>query len=1019
MISNNLKLIATVSLDFYTNNIKTINVKQYDSKSRYIQVSFTEHGKKVELNKDTLSVITRYKKSDGKFGLQDCEILDDGTVMIQTTEQMLAVSGRCRLDVVILESNGLNVENFCDVTSFDDIDCAILSTMPLDLNVIACPVNDGELQSEYDFTALNESLAATKAAEEDMIAKNKEWAKAEEERTDAERKREQNVTNLINNCQSEVNEVIQACQEKTDDAIQNASDATTSANNAATSADNAASNANSATDNANNAATYATAEAQKCKDVYQAISEGAEIVISECETARDRANAAAKDCEDIVAGIGVVMQTEKGVAGGVASLDETGKVPESQLPELYKSEGEESFATNDRAHAIGDYSFAVGIDTIAGCKGYYIKSIDMTNKKIYLCNEKVLPVISEDNNSDTSFETPAYKAGDKFNIISGSHYILCGTITAILNNVVSYDGDLGFTELVNDTGVDGNTFSVPSKPTIGIVQIGDYASVEGQSNISAGKRSHSEGRGNLSAGAYAHTEGNMNIAGYAAHAEGHLAQALGDYSHAEGRESVATGQAAHVEGTYNQALGDFSHAEGRFTIATGMYAHTEGYESKAVGMGSHAEGYSTEANKDYAHAEGVNTEASGSASHAEGKDTHAMGSSSHAEGKDTHANKDYSHAEGNGTEANELYAHAEGQGTKANGFASHAEGVGTEANKSGSHAEGNVTKANGSYSHAEGHTTEAIGVGSHAEGLETHAIGNYSHAEGNNTFAEGTDSHAEGESTTAGEAYSHAEGQGTKAMGYASHAEGVGTIVSGAEQHVQGRFNKEVSSTIYAHVVGNGSDVAEKYRSNAHTLDWKGNAWYQGSVTSNGADYAEFFEWEDGNHDNEDRVGLLVTLDGEKIKLANSGNEILGIISGTAAVLGDNYECEWNGKYLTDDFGRVIYDMVEKVVEIPHIEVDDEGNKTESIEIKSLGFFEHPRINPNYDPEQEYVNRSDRPEWDTVGMLGKLYVRDDGTCQVNEYATVGVNGVATASSEKTNMRVLSRVNEKIVRVLMK
>ena len=32
----------------------------------------------------------------------------------------------------------------------------------------------------------------------------------------------------------------------------------------------------------------------------------------------------------------------------------------------------------------------------------------------------------------------------------------------------------------------------------------------------------------------------------------------------------------------------------------------------------------------------------------------------------------------------------------------------------------------------------------------------------------------------------------------------------------------------YAHIVGNGEESA---RSNAHTLDWSGNAWFAGKVT--------------------------------------------------------------------------------------------------------------------------------------------------------------------------------------------
>ena len=144
--------------------------------------------------------------------------------------------------------------------------------------------------------------------------------------------------------------------------------------------------------------------------------------------------------------------------------------------------------------------------------------------------------------------------------------------------------------------------------------------------------------------------------------------------------------------------------------------------------------------------------------------------------------------------------------------------------------------------------------------------------------------------------------------------------------------------------------------------------------------------------------------------------EILGIISANPAILGDNYECDWNGKYLTDEFGRILYDKVEEFIDIP--KVDEETGET-IVEKKSLGFFDHPRINPDYDPDQEYINRRNRSEWAMVGMLGKLLVRDDGTAQRNGYVSAGENGIATASVEKTNIRVLSRINDHIVKVLLK
>ena len=62
-----------------------------------------------------------------------------------------------------------------------------------------------------------------------------------------------------------------------------------------------------------------------------------------------------------------------------------------------------------------------------------------------------------------------------------------------------------------------------------------------------------------------------------------------------------------------------------------------------------------------------------------------------------------------------------------------------------------------------------------------------------------------------------------------SVAEGMSTIASSEYQHVQGKYNIEDSSNTYAHIVGNGTKI--NARSNAHTLDWSGNAWYAGKVS--------------------------------------------------------------------------------------------------------------------------------------------------------------------------------------------
>lgn len=100
--------------------------------------------------------------------------------------------------------------------------------------------------------------------------------------------------------------------------------------------------------------------------------------------------------------------------------------------------------------------------------------------------------------------------------------------------------------------------------------------------------------------------------------------------------------------------------------------------------------------------------------------------------------------------------------------------------------------------------------------------------EGYDTIAPGLNAHVEGFGTVASGTYSHAEGTNTVASGDHSHAEGFNTKASGPKQHVEGMYNVADSDGKYVHIVGNGQDGSS--RSNAHTLDWSGNAWFAGNV---------------------------------------------------------------------------------------------------------------------------------------------------------------------------------------------
>ena len=226
------------------------------------------------------------------------------------------------------------------------------------------------------------------------------------------------------------------------------------------------------------------------------------------------------------------------------------------------------------------------------------------------------------------------------------------------------------------------------------------------------------------------------------------------------------------------------------------------------------------------------------------------------------------------------------------------------------------------------------------------------------------------------------------------------------QNFVIGSYNIQDSDSNYRLIIGNGNSNG---RANALTVDTTGNLAIAGTMSSAGADYAEFFEWKDGNPEAQDRVGYIVSLDGDKLTLANEGDYILGVVSGTATVLGDNPEWNWAKRWVTDDFGRIQYEDV-----VVHHEAEERNGETIPAWDETI---KAPVVNPNYDPDQEYTKRADRPEWSAVGMMGKLYVRDDGTCQVNGYAKP-INGVATTSTSGT-MRVIERVSDNVIRVVIK
>ena len=723
--------------------------------------------------------------------------------------------------------------------------------------------------------------------------------------------------------------------------------------------------------------------------------------------------------------------------------------------------GEESHAEGHSTQATGGYSHTEGWETVASGIYSHAEGYSVTASGFHSHAEGCTTTASGESSHTEGYNTQATNQGDHAEGISTE---ASGGASHAEGKGTKATGGYSHSEGLNSTATKQSSHAEGEDTHA----TGKYSHSEGYSNTASGEASHVEGKGNTASGDYSHAGGRgtkatkkaqtaigkYNIENASAlfivgngesdtersnafevYEDGTATlQSQGTHNNAvvikseldkkPGQTTTSTdgktlGEIFNIySGTdKNQANGEASHAEGKKTRAKGNCSHTEGYDTEAT-IAAHAEGYQTKASGQRSHAEGTNTQATGQASHAEGNNTEATGQGSHAEGVSTQALQGYSHSEGYGTKSVSVGSHSEGRETIAGDERdpnsktyAHAEGYLTQALGQASHAEGRWTIARGDCSHAEGvgyqngntiSYSYAYSIASHAEGFLTQAGILTTDSETHNYAA----AHAEGHATKATSKAAHSEGIGTEASAEASHAGGAYTKAAAYAQTAIGKYNTENINALF--VIGNGT--AKDKRSNAFRVDASGAVSYQTTASTNNADYAEYFEWLDGNENNEDRIGLVVTLDGNKIKLANSDDDIVGIISGTAAVLGDSYEEEWNKKYLTDSFGRIIYDMVEEFTDT---------YTSDGIIKESLGFFSHPRLNPDYDATQPYISRKDRPEWSPVGLVGKLYVRDDGTCEVGKYVKVKENGIVTLSTEKTNMRMLSRSTDDIIRVLLK
>lgn len=131
-----MQYVQSIELDVANCHLyKYIYAKQGDSKSRYVKATILINGEKVTISRD-MKAVFRAVKPDGNAIYNPAIVNEDGTVMVELTQQTLAVEGTVDADILI--------------TSADEEE---LSTVPFKIEVERSP-NGDEFDSDNEFLKL-------------------------------------------------------------------------------------------------------------------------------------------------------------------------------------------------------------------------------------------------------------------------------------------------------------------------------------------------------------------------------------------------------------------------------------------------------------------------------------------------------------------------------------------------------------------------------------------------------------------------------------------------------------------------------------------------------------------------------------------------------------------------------------------------------------------------------------------------------------------------------------------------
>ncbi len=394
------------------NNFVQVPTVQGDGNNvRGFEVELIQNGIQYNIDKDDTVISIMGTKPDTKQIMNECILSDSGYILVDITSQMSAVQGRGDYQIVLMSKSKnsqlksfpfyiltttaafdighivssdefqLLTKNIAQVeTVTDNANKAVTDIRELEFSV--SQAEDARVNAEKTRVSAENSRKSAESTRNsnENTRKTNETARqtaetnrvnAESNRANAESTRDSNEnTRIANENARKTNET---ARQTTEENRVNAEKYRVNAENERVKAENARvsnENARKANETARQTAETSRSDAETIRKSNETARQNNEstrqanestrqtntaTAISNAEKATERANKAAEACENISAGTGMVMQTEKGEANGVATLDENKKLSRNQIPNDVTKEIVSSTEPESGIQDIGDF----------------------------------------------------------------------------------------------------------------------------------------------------------------------------------------------------------------------------------------------------------------------------------------------------------------------------------------------------------------------------------------------------------------------------------------------------------------------------------------------------------------------------------------------------------------------------------------------------------------------------------------------------------------------------------------